>query len=145
MSAFSKETLHMKTITALIAGLLLSLMATAVLANDNFRTHCQGGNEVPPIDTDGQCQAIFNLIEDGTGLQYKLIVANLEFVTQAHIHLAPAGANGGVVVFLFGFEPVSKSWIQRRSWSGKCNWYARTLQVPSPEVARRGTTRPQAG
>jgi hypothetical protein len=105
MSAFSKETLHMKTITALIAGLLLSLMATAVLANDNFRTHCKGGNEVPPVDTGGQCQTIFNLTEDGTGLQYKLIVANLEFVTQAHIHLAPAGQNGGVVAFLFGFEP----------------------------------------
>ena len=95
----------MRTITTLILGLLLGLMATPLLAGDNFRTHCNGGNEVPPVDSDGQCQAIFNLTEDETGLRYKLIVANLEFVTQAHIHLAPAGQNGGVVAFLFGFEP----------------------------------------
>ena len=95
----------MKTITALIAGILLSLMATAVLANDNFRTHCNGFKEVPSIDSFGLCQATFNLTEDGTGLNYKLIVANLESVTQSHIHLAPAGQNGGVVAFLFGFVP----------------------------------------
>ncbi len=95
----------MKTIAALLAVFLLNMVAPSLLADGNFRTHCKGINEVPPVDTGGQCQAIFNLTEDGTGLRYKLIVANLEFVTQSHIHLAPAGSNGGVVAFLFGFDP----------------------------------------
>ena len=79
--------------------------ATPLLAGDNFRAQCQGGNEVPSVDSNGQCQANFKLLDNGAGLQYRLIVANIEAVTQAHIHLAPAGQNGGVVAFLFGFVP----------------------------------------
>lgn len=40
--------------------------------------------------------------EDGTELHFKLIVANITNVVQAHIHLGPVGVNGGVVVFLYG-------------------------------------------
>ena len=79
--------------------------ASAAAATGNFRAQCQGGNEVPPVDSVGQCQANFKLTKDGTGLQYKLIVANTEFVTQAHIHLGPEDDNGPVVAFLFGFVP----------------------------------------
>ena len=71
--------------------------AMAAAQNGNFRAHCQGASEVPPVESMGQCQAIFNQTDGGNGLQYKLIVANIESVTQAHIHLAPAGQNGGVV------------------------------------------------
>ncbi|WP_337134509.1 CHRD domain-containing protein, partial [Staphylococcus aureus] len=35
-------------------------------------------------------------------LHYKLIVTNIENVVASHIHLAPAGANGPVVAFLYG-------------------------------------------
>jgi hypothetical protein len=76
-----------------------------VAGNGNFRAHCQGDNEAPPEDALGQCQANFKLTNDGSGLQYKLIVANVDFVTQAHIHLGAEGANGPVVAFLFGFVP----------------------------------------
>ena len=42
----------------------------------------------------------------GSGkLQYKLIAAHIVGVTQAHIHCGSPGANGPVVVFLFGFDP----------------------------------------
>jgi hypothetical protein len=68
-----------------------------------FTAHLSGDNEVPPVDTNGQGQAIFTLSEDGTELHYKLIVANTKNVTQAHIHCGEAGINGPVVVFLFGF------------------------------------------
>ena len=50
-------------------------------------------------------EATFILNADGSGPIFRLIVANIEAVTQSHIHLAPAGANGGVVAFLFGFAP----------------------------------------
>ena len=42
---------------------------------------------------------------DGTELQYKLIVANIENVIAAHLHLAPAGTNGPVVVTLYSGPP----------------------------------------
>lgn len=46
---------------------------------------------------------MLRLSSDGTELRYRLIVANIDDVTQAQIHLAPAGQNGDVVAFLFGF------------------------------------------
>lgn len=58
---------------------------------------------MPAVVTDGQGQAIFKLSKDGSELSYKLIAANIEDVTQAHIHIAPAGENGAVTAFLFGF------------------------------------------
>jgi hypothetical protein len=70
-------------------------------APKNSRTHLSGDEEVPPRDTNAQGQAIFQLSKDGTELSYKLNVANIENVTQAHIHMAPAGANGGIVVWLY--------------------------------------------
>lgn len=73
--------------------------------NRNFRTHLAGRNEVPPVVTRAQGQAIFHLSPDGLSLSYKLIAANIENITQAHIHLAPAGANGGVVAWLYPSGP----------------------------------------
>jgi hypothetical protein len=93
----------MRRLFALILISLFMVAGTAVAGNRNFRAHLSGDEEVPPVDTQGQGQVIFQLNRDGTELSYKLIVANIEDVTQAHIHLAPAGQNGPVVAFLFGF------------------------------------------
>jgi hypothetical protein len=71
----------------------------------NFRTHLTGDNEVPAVETDAQGQAIFKVSRDGTSIEYKLIVSNIENVTMAHIHNAPAGVNGGVVVWLYPSSP----------------------------------------
>lgn len=71
----------------------------------NFRTHLSGDNEVPPVDTKAQGQAIFQLSDDGTQLKYKLIVANIENVLQSHIHCGGEGVNGPVVVFLYPPAP----------------------------------------
>lgn len=69
----------------------------------NFRTHLKGENEVPAVETNAQGQAIFKV--EGTSIHYKLIVANIEDVRMAHIHNAPAGENGGVVVWLYPSAP----------------------------------------
>lgn len=45
--------------------------------------------------------AIFSLSADGSALHYRLIVANIHNVFQAHIHSAPAGVNGGIVAWLY--------------------------------------------
>jgi hypothetical protein len=71
----------------------------------NFRAHLSGAQEVPPVDTRAQGQAIFQLSPDGMSIHYQLNVANIEDVLMAHIHMAPAGENGAVVVWLYPHEP----------------------------------------
>ena len=71
-----------------------------------FRAVLDGDKEVPPVDTKATGFAKFQLNKDGTTIDYKLIVANIEDVTQAHIHCnGPEGTNGPVSIFLFGFVP----------------------------------------
>jgi hypothetical protein len=64
-------------------------------------THLTGDEEVPSNESKTQGMAILKLSEDGTELNYKLIVANIENVAQAHIHVAPVGENGPIVAWLY--------------------------------------------
>lgn len=97
--------------TRVFKGLLFSTLAlvvattAALAATRNFRTHLAGEFEVPVRDTQAQGQAIFQLNKDGNELHYKLIVANIENVLQAHIHMAPAGQNGMIVAWLYPSAP----------------------------------------
>ncbi len=86
---------------------LSALLVTPVFARPSavFHAHLAGRNEVPPVDTNAQGQAIFMLSEDGMSLKYKLIVANIENVLQAHIHIAAEGVNGPIVVWLYPPSP----------------------------------------
>jgi hypothetical protein len=70
-----------------------------------FKTHMTGGEEVPSNASRAQGQTMLRLSADGTELSYKLIVANIRNVTMAHIHVAPAGANGPVVAWLYPSGP----------------------------------------
>lgn len=85
-----------------------SLLATAPLmaieayaSQTNFVAVLSGGEEVPAIETKSRGVASFQLSPDGSELSYRLIVANINDVSAAHIHLAPPGVNGPVVAFLF--------------------------------------------
>jgi hypothetical protein len=71
----------------------------------HFNTHLTGGEEVPVRETKGQGQATFKLSKDGTALDYRLNVANIDNVIAAHIHVGAQGTNGPVVAFLFGAVP----------------------------------------
>jgi hypothetical protein len=88
-----------------IAAIMLSVIGVSEAVNRNYRTHLSGDEEVPVRVTNAQGQAIFHLSKDGTELSYKLIVANIENVVQAHIHLGQPGVNGPIVVFLYGLVP----------------------------------------
>jgi hypothetical protein len=90
----------------LIAVIVLSAVGLYAAANRNFRTHLTGDEEFPVRVTNAQGQAIFQLSKDGSELSYKLNVANIDNVVQAHIHLGQPGTNGGIVVFLYGPVPV---------------------------------------
>jgi hypothetical protein len=79
----------------------------ALRASENKRTfsaHLTGSQERPtPVVTDGSGEAIFMLSKDGLSLSYKVIINNLENVTQSHIHCGGQEAAGPVVTFLFDF------------------------------------------
>lgn len=89
---------------------LIAALGTMAATPDtrNFRAHLAGGNEVPSVETLAQGQAIFQLSKDGTELHYKLIAANIEDVFMAHIHMAAAGTNGPIVVWLYPPAPPSQ-------------------------------------
>ena len=86
-------------------GLAVAGLAPAAAANRNSPSYLSGGEEAPARDTRAQGQAILQLAKDGQRLDYRLIAANIDNVVAAHIHLGPAGANGGVVAFLYGPAP----------------------------------------
>ena len=75
---------------------------------DHFGTALSGREENPPVPTTARGNAIFTLSSDATELAYKLIVANIDNVTQAHIHCGPAGVNGPIVVWLYPSAPPSQ-------------------------------------
>jgi hypothetical protein len=77
-------------------------------AGGSLHAHAHGGEEVPAVDTRAQGQANFWLSADGTELRYRLNVANIEDILQSHIHMAPAGSNGPIVVWLYPPAPPSQ-------------------------------------
>jgi CHRD domain len=92
---------------AFVLGLVAVGIAAAA-ANDHWKTHATGADEVPANDSQGQAQVQFRLSDDGSSLAYKLNVANIENVTQAHIHRGVAGANGPIVAFLYPSAPPAR-------------------------------------
>jgi CHRD domain len=81
-----------------------------------FSTRLSGANEVPPVDTDTTGKAEISFNADQTKMDFELSVRKGVRVTQSHIHCAPKGVNGPVVVFLAGFHnrgwDVDGRWVQ---------------------------------
>ena len=100
----------MKRKLLFIVLLLMPMMLFSTLVqaktHDKFKTHLSV--EAPGVETRGQGQAIFRVSPCGTAIYYKLIVANLEDVTMAHIHVAEVpGGDGPPVVWLYPNGPPS--------------------------------------
>lgn len=92
-----------RLVLALLTTLLMLVMAPGALARPTtYTAHLTGASEVSAVDTNAVGQAVLRLSRDGTELHYRLIVANIDDVTQAHIHVGAEDANGPVVAFLFG-------------------------------------------
>ena len=60
-----------------------------------------GQEEVPTRNTQATGRAIFHVATDGQSIGYTLEVSNIRNAFQGHIHIAPAGQNGGIVVWLY--------------------------------------------
>lgn len=93
---------RLSTLLLVIVLVIASTTSAAAGENRNFFAHLTGGNQVPADPSLAQGEAIFNLSNDGASLEYKLIVANIDNVVAAHIHLGAPGVNGPVVAFLYG-------------------------------------------
>jgi hypothetical protein len=93
----------------LLAMVVVLVAATLALAGRplarNFVARCTGAEEVPPRDTDARAVAVFRLSRDELSLTYALVVANIDNVIAAHIHVAAPGVNGPIVVPLAGDFP----------------------------------------
>jgi hypothetical protein len=63
-------------------------------------TLLQGAEEVPPRVTPASGQISLRLLDDDH-VGYTLDVADITNITMAHIHMAPKGVNGGIVVWLY--------------------------------------------
>ncbi len=77
--------------------------ASTAQAEEFFRANLSGDAEVPSVDTRARGEVNLSVNDAETQLHYELRVANIEDITQAHIHRGAAGEVGPVVVFLFGF------------------------------------------
>ena len=91
-----------RVIVVLAAVTSFVITATVLADSVKFKTRLSGDQEVPPvgvvIDTRAKGKAEFKLSKDGTELHYKLNVSKIDNAFMAHIHLAPAGVNGPIVV-----------------------------------------------
>ena len=88
-----------------VAATVALLVATGVAiaaVSMNFNSPMEGAQEAPvPRDTQARGNAVYKLSADGNRVQYKVIVANIENVFMAHIHMAPPGVSGPIVVWLY--------------------------------------------
>ena len=95
--------------SAVEADALSPLMSHANAAQHpvarNFIAPLTGDEEVPPVDTDARGLTRFQLNRAGDAIDHRLIVANIEDVTQAHIHEGLRGENGPPVVWLYPDGP----------------------------------------
>lgn len=96
----------------LVALLLLTIIFTSSVAyasadaSRNFIATLSGDAERPvPRDTNARGVAHFKLSKDGTQLEYKLIVANIDNVFAAHIHCGSEEEAGPVGVTLYMGAP----------------------------------------
>ncbi|HJU41368.1 MAG TPA: CHRD domain-containing protein [Vicinamibacterales bacterium] len=104
-------------IVAIAAPVTMLLLDAGIRANvgpQDFRARLSGAEEVPPVvtDTTGKVEIVLN--EDETQAEFELEVQQGVRVTQAHIHCAPKGVNGPVVVFLAGFH--NRGWDVNGAW-----------------------------
>lgn len=86
---------------AVVIGMLaLPATAAATPRTGTFIAHLTGDQETPPNDSLAQGEVILHLNADGT-MSWKLIVANIDNVFMAHIHIAPRHVAGPVRQWLF--------------------------------------------
>lgn len=102
-----------------VAMLAVALSASApALAKELFIADLSGDQEVPAVSTptSGKFHIQFN--KDYTEAEFTLRVDDGDQLFMAHLHCAPAGSNGPVVVWLAGQHPPPGGWNVDGKWIG---------------------------
>jgi hypothetical protein len=128
--------MKMKAVCALaaVAGLLLGGAGIQAIADEGkkqeFKAKLSGAEENPPVttETSGKAEIVFNA--DETKGDYELKVRKGVRVTQSHIHCAPKGVNGPVVVFLAGFH--NRGWDVDGTWVENASFTDANVMPPAP-------------
>ncbi len=102
-SVMTKTILILAIAAAFVAGTIAT--GTIAIADDadKFKADLSGSQEVPPVMTDTTGKASFEVDDDK--IEFKLEVEDGVLVTRAHIHCAPEGSNGPIVVGLLENMP----------------------------------------
>jgi CHRD domain len=98
------------TVVLASTALLLALAEAASAQQIRRAEPLLGGNENPPVVTDGTGRFRAEIFNDRIEFRLRYDVAADETpdsdVTQAHLHAANPGVNGGIVVFLCANDPI---------------------------------------
>lgn len=88
--------------TALAIAAAIGVGGTALAATIQYRAEPAGVFEVPANDSSASADFKLKVASDGESARYDLKIDEpIENVRMAHLHLAPAGANGPIVVWLY--------------------------------------------
>ncbi len=131
---------------AALAIALPLVPAGATTTTTELAAELNGANEVPPADPNGVGDAfVFGTPTDPMALCYVLIVDNIRPAQAAHIHRAPVGVNGPVVVPLRApSDGDSAACVQvrprlvARILANPQNFYVNVHNRPFPDGAIRG-------
>lgn len=96
-----------KLTVAFVALTVLLGAAAADAGGPEFRARLTGDQEVPPTGVDATGRFRIEFDEALTGGEFRLTVKDLDGVFRAHLHCAPAGANGPIFIHLMGDLPVA--------------------------------------
>jgi hypothetical protein len=91
--------------TIIALGMAVFLPTGIANADQIFTATLTGDQEVPPVDTQAIGRVKIRVNDDASAAEFTLTVNNGVRVQQAHIHCAPPGVNGNVVVWLAGLRP----------------------------------------
>lgn len=96
-----KSTRFVGVVVAFVMLPMFSMAEDASAQPRRFSTQLRGFEEVPSISTLGRGRFDATISENGEEIEYRLSYLNLTgTVTQAHLHFAQEGVNGGIMVFL---------------------------------------------
>ena len=114
----------MKILRTSLLSLLFSYIPLTYADSDSaksFFVHLSGAQEVPSVNTDTTGRAILHIDQNRTTIRFDIDISKAEQILEiagAHLHCAPAGANGPVVAFLAGQTSPG------RGFDGKVGFYA---------------------
>jgi hypothetical protein len=125
----------------LIAAIVLDLVGGVQAAPTSFVVPMNGLEEVPPGDPDGTGTAFLTLDPITNTIDWTITVSNIDLpITGAHIHLAPPGVAGPIIINLEAqlsgaglVDPDVAAVV-----ANPTDYYINVHDVPFPEGAIRG-------